>query len=99
VATIGARNRQNTKIGCRFFRTVCHSFERSYNSGPLLRYTGIYLLINYRKGSDYLIAMAGVPSLLTLLKSIFYSGLFKNVLRVEDYITSKDIAREGLKGI
>lgn len=97
----GARNMQNTKTGCGFFRTVYHSFERSYNSGPLLRYMRIDLLINYRKGSDYRLAVAGVrvPSLLTLLKSIFYSGLFKNVLRVEDYITSNYIAREDLKGI
>jgi len=40
-----------------------------------------------------------IPSLVTILKSIFYSGLFKNVLRIEDSITSKDIAREDLKGI
>jgi len=58
----------------------------------------LHSLINYRKGSDYRLAVAGVPSLVTLLKSI-YSGLFKNVLRMEDYITSKDITREDLKGI
>ena len=62
---------------------------------------GIDSLINYRKGSDYRLVVAGVgvPSLLTLLKSIFYSGLFRNVLRIEDYITSKDIACEDLKVI
>ena len=99
--TSGARNMQNTKIGCEFFRTVCNSFERSYNSGSLLRYMGIDSLINYKKGSDYRLAV-GFPSLLTLPESIFYSGLFKNVLRIvriEDYIIQKDIAREDLKGI
>jgi hypothetical protein len=101
VETSGARNVQNTKICCEFFGTVHHYFERSYNSGSLLRYNGIDSLINYSKGSDYRLAVAGlgVPSLLTLLKSVFYSGLFKNILRIEDYTTSKDIAREDLKGI
>jgi len=62
---------------------------------------GIDSLINYMKGSDYRLAAAevGVPSLLTQLKSVFYSGPFKNVLRIEDYITSNDIACEDLKGI
>jgi len=62
---------------------------------------GIYSLKNYRKGSDYRLAAVevGVPSLLTLLKSVFYSGPFKNVFRIEAYITSSDIACEDLKGI
>jgi len=63
--------------------------------------------INCTKGSDYRLAVpgwgveveVGIPSLVALLKSIFYSGLFKNVLRIEDSIASKDIAREDLKGI
>jgi hypothetical protein len=65
VETSGARNMQNTEIGCGFLRAVHHSFARRYNSGSPLRYQGIESLINYRRGSDYRLAMAGVgaPSL------------------------------------
>jgi hypothetical protein len=90
VETSGARNMQNTKIGCGFLRAVHHSFARRYNSGSPLRYLGIESLINYRRGSDYRLATAGVgvPSLFILLKSTVYSRLFHKVLRIEDYIQS-----------